>query len=143
VDCQLTHDGNTLPICFCLFIDGLDEYEANDSEGDHHEMMSLPKSIVSSKNFKACISSRPWPVFIDSFENIASTGRHIELHELTKSDIFKYVADTLGPHIPRINSRRLQESLIRDVTEKAEGVFLWVFLVVQELIQGIRTRDTV
>lgn len=57
VNCQVTSDGKMLPICFCVFIDGLDEYQANHAEGDHYEMISLLQSMASSPNFKACVSS--------------------------------------------------------------------------------------
>jgi hypothetical protein len=142
-NCQVTSDGKMLPICFCIFIDGLDEYQANHAEGDHDEMISLLQSIASSPNFKACVSSRPWPVFVDAFSDVTAASKEIEMHELTFDDIHKYVTDTLTPYIPKIRDRDLEATIVSDITDKAEGVFLWVFLVVQELIKGIRMGDTV
>ena len=45
---------NTIHKRFCLFIDGLDEYE-----GEHSELVELLSSFAASPNIKLCLSSRP------------------------------------------------------------------------------------
>ena len=48
----------TLPVKFCFFIDGLDEYH-----GEHIEFCELARDLVELGNIKLCLSSRPWAVF--------------------------------------------------------------------------------
>jgi len=70
----------------CLLVDGLDEFD-----GDHGEIIQFFKRVVdSSKNdVKVCVSSRPWAVFEEAFNNILS----LKLQDLTLSDMNQYVDD--------------------------------------------------
>jgi len=47
---------------YCLFIDGLDEFD-----GDHSDLNNLLKEVASAPHIKICVASRPWNVFEDSF----------------------------------------------------------------------------
>ena len=62
---------------FCLFIDGLDEYD-----GDHMEIIENMNSFTSSTAIKVWFSSRPWVVFENAFGE--NDGRRIKLHDLTR-----------------------------------------------------------
>jgi hypothetical protein len=127
----------SIPIKICFLIDGLDEFD-----GDHDEMATLFKEITDSGDVKVCLSSRPWVVFEDLFG--ACEG--LRLQNLTYRDIEKYVGDRLGRNnaFQRLASRNpsYAESLKLEIVGKAEGVFLWVKLVVQSLLNGIRNRDS-
>jgi hypothetical protein len=127
----------SIPLKICFLIDGLDEFD-----GDHDEMATLFKEITDSGDVKVCLSSRPWVVFEDLFG--ACEG--LRLQNLTYRDIEKYVGDRLGRNnaFQRLASRNpaYAESLKLEVVGKAEGVFLWVKLVVQSLLNGIRNRDS-
>ena len=116
--------------CFCFFIDGLDEYE-----GTHQED---PKTMVDmltnwTKNapttVKICVSSREHNLFMNSF----SENQRIRLHILTKSDMTSYVVDKLR-HIDREEDQRI---LAESIVENAEGIFVWVTLVVKRLREQI------
>ncbi|USP74058.1 hypothetical protein yc1106_01332 [Curvularia clavata] len=128
-----------LPIRFCFLIDGLDEYD-----GDHHELAELLVGISCSSNIKICASSRPWNDFIDAF---GQSQWKLFIHELTKDDIRLYTEDNLEQ-----NRRFLQlkgrepvaaESLIQKMSERSQGVFLWVYLVIRSLLRGLANRDEI
>jgi len=119
-----------------LLVDGLDEYD-----GDHFEIADFFQNIAKSRNVKVCLSSRPWLVFEEAFKNVPS----LRVQDLTSSDITLYVGDKLK------NDRRMEhlakrhpegaKELIDEIVTKAQGVFLWVTLVVASLLQGLGNRD--
>lgn len=112
--------------CFCFFIDGLDEYQATISI-DRREMVHALMDVANSASgsFKICVSSRMENPFMDMFsENI-----RLYLHELTRADMEKYVQGKLQ-HVGTQNER---QQLASSITTKAQGVFLWVVLVVQNI----------
>ncbi len=119
-----------------LFLDGLDEFD-----GDHQELVELIVGMRNLPNVKICSASRPWPVFEDAFENKPS----LQLERLTERDIMKYVADKLGQnmHYLRLRDREpdYASNLEQNIVEKASGVFLWVYLVVKSLLQGLTNAD--
>ncbi|GAB7365829.1 hypothetical protein MBLNU230_g7161t1 [Neophaeotheca triangularis] len=133
---DLQHHGEAFK--FCFFIDGLDEYG-----GDHDHIVSVVQRFASSGSIKVCVTSRPWLDFKDA---IAQTGNYnCVLHKHTASDINKYVAGKFqGTRIRGqakadvAGFKNLQQKIVR----KADGVFLWVFLVVRELQRGLRSKDT-
>ena len=126
---------------FCFFIDGLDEYD-----GDHAEIVELVQSLVQSDDIKICLSSRPWNVFTRAF----GWGSHptFRLEELTWRDIQSYVQDTLNSNklfrqlMAGKDSARC-ENLQVEIVSRAQGVFLWVFLVVRSLVQGLTNADRI
>jgi hypothetical protein len=67
------------------------------------------------------------------------------LHELTQAGIKSYVQDTLqrDPRFRRLHLESPEDSddLASAVRNKAQGVFLWVFLVVRSLLRGLTSHD--
>lgn len=115
-----------------LFIDGLDELN-----GNHSELITLIQSIQKSSGIKICITSRPWTVFEDAFKH----EPNLTLEELTFFDIKNYASFSLSNN-PGFRSLQMinpnsAEDLILKVTTKASGVFLWVYLVVRSLLEGL------
>jgi hypothetical protein len=129
-------DQKTVPLKLCFFIDGLDEYD-----GDHKSIGTLFKQITTSVNVKVCVSSRPLLAFEDAFNNFP----RLRLQDLTFSDIRNYVNDTLGmdPKYQRLLliEMDLAPELVKEIVTKANGVFLWVVLVVKSLLDGLTNRD--
>ncbi|PMD32009.1 hypothetical protein L207DRAFT_471340 [Hyaloscypha variabilis F] len=129
--------GQRISLKICFLVDGLDEFD-----GETEALAKFFKSIAASENIKACVSSRPWIVFEDAFKIYDS----LRLQNLTFRDIEKYVSDKLSDSeaLKRLASHQSQEanSLMREIVDKADGVFLWVKLVVQSLLNGIRNRDS-
>ncbi|KAH6845538.1 hypothetical protein B0I37DRAFT_380479 [Chaetomium sp. MPI-CAGE-AT-0009] len=123
----------------CLFIDGLDEYY-----GDHAELVSVIRRMGASDNIKICVSSRQWLEFSDEFEK---SGRALYLQDLTHDDIRRYIHDELNKdsRFKRLQKRNKAEAqkLEKEITERAHGVFLWVFLVVRSLLRGLRNEDEI
>ncbi|MCJ1384760.1 hypothetical protein MMC17_007878 [Xylographa soralifera] len=69
----------------CFFVDRLDEFEGDDKA--RTEVIDLFCNISKSTNIKVCLSSRPWLIFEDAFQNHSS----LLLQQLTYNDITKYV----------------------------------------------------
>jgi hypothetical protein len=122
-----------------LIIDGLDELDGSDDARE--ELIQFLINIARLENVKLCLSSRPWNIFRDAF----GQSPQLRLEDLTYEDINNYVQAKLQGHIrfrhllryDRMNA----ESLVSEITYKAAGVFLWVRLVVQELLKGLRDGD--
>ncbi|KAF2647408.1 hypothetical protein K491DRAFT_614638, partial [Lophiostoma macrostomum CBS 122681] len=123
----------------CLFIDGLDEYK-----GEHIDLIEIVQSLASVPWIKLCISSRRWPCFEDAFGG--DPKRKIYLEELTQNDIYRFANSRLSD-IRRTEIGPAQDqqylSLVSEITRKAEGVFLWVFLVVRSLRNGLVNGDSI
>jgi hypothetical protein len=122
----------------CLFIDGLDEYD-----GDHSTIAQLFVQIAKSPNVKVCLSSRPLLEFDDCFSSFPG----LRLQDLTMEDIKKYVNDNLKSS-QRYQALSLQEpikapALVEEIVSKADGVFLWVKLVVKSLLSGLGKHDDI
>ncbi|KAF3076185.1 hypothetical protein CFAM422_001684 [Trichoderma lentiforme] len=123
---------------FCFFIDGLDEYE-----GDHSEIIAMLRSLAASPHIKLCVSSRPWNIFEDEYGKIID--RKLYLQDLTSRDIRHYVQRKLEEHpnwqvLP--SEEHLYKTLLKEVTTKAQGVFLWVYLVIRSLYEGLTNGDS-
>jgi hypothetical protein len=121
----------------CFFVDGLDEYE-----GDPEEIALYFKDLsMISEHAKFCLSSRPWPIFQDIYQDTPG----LKVQDMTHDDIKLYVEDNLE------RNRNMQDlldedpqgssGLIKELVNKADGVFLWVVLVVKSLISGLRNGD--
>jgi hypothetical protein len=69
------------------------------------------------------------------------------MQQLTKDDIHHYNVDKLmlNRHFADMSTRHadLTTQLINSITEKASGVFLWVYLVVQSLLHGISNGNSI
>ncbi|KAL7930107.1 hypothetical protein V8C35DRAFT_165853 [Trichoderma chlorosporum] len=128
---------------FCFIIDGLDEFKVGDTQS-HADLLDTIKCLGSSPNIKLCVSSRPWTIFRDAFGEKAS--QVMKLEDLTKGDIRRYVQDKFNTHDQylKLNQSDPQYNhLIEEVVNKAQGVFLWVFLVVRDLLEGLTYNDTI
>lgn len=122
-----------LSVKFCFFIDGLDEFE-----GDHVDFCNGLLDLTKSSHMKLCVSSRAWNVFEDSFG--CNSASKLYIHELTHDDIRSYATRRLQEH-PRWRGFEDEvpdaEWLIDEITDRAAGVFLWVFLVTGQLRNGL------
>jgi hypothetical protein len=131
----------TIPLRLCLFIDGLDEFE---QRGYSHETIAIwLRDITKSGDIKVCVSSRPLVMFSNVFEGSSS----LRLQDLTREDINHFVSDTLHKNA-RFESLALKErsataDLESEIVEKADGVFLWVAIVVKSLLEGLQYRDSI
>ena len=123
------------PIRLCFFIDGLDEYQ-----GQHDDIIKALVTLARRGNIKSCVSSRPWNVFGEAFGSLSQSRRMLVLQDQTRDDISLYVRERLE-HNPNFISVKRREprcsDLVLEITKKADGVFLWVFLVINELLKSL------
>ena len=118
----------------CIFVDALDEARPGQ---DTLDTLQFIKSMVSPK-IKICVSSRPEPLFKHQF----SRYPHLQMHELTRLDIFEYSKANLR-QLTILDSQELDLSeLAWKVAELAEGIFLWAVLVTQSLVRGLSNGDS-
>ena len=117
----------------CIFIDGLDEIS-----DDQDRLIAVVEDMVSAE-VKVCVSSRPERSFSDAF----GTGNMLRLQDLTEPDILTYIRDQLQQPLQKTSANDNEVSQILDsIAYKAQGVFLWVRLVVKTLINGLRNHDS-
>lgn len=129
----------TAKVKFCFFIDGLDEYE-----GKPGDIIRLVELLKSTLQVKICVSSRPWNEFEKDFGQDKS--KKLYMQDLTREDIELYVRDILEndfgfQELKQRDSHCLD--LIQNVVDAAKGVFLWVFLVVRSLLEGLTNADRI
>jgi hypothetical protein len=112
--------------CFCFFIDGLDEYEETGQE-DYKSMVKLLHewTALAPDDVKICVSSREYNVFLNFF----SAEKRFRLQELTAGDMERYIEDQLE----EIEAQKGRGNLIDAIVKKADGIFLWVAVVVRSL----------
>ncbi|CZR56191.1 uncharacterized protein PAC_06079 [Phialocephala subalpina] len=103
-----------LSLRLCLLIDGLDEFS-----GEHKDIIAVLDELARPSS--------------DSVQ------------DLTVGDIKKYVTDKFDKdvHLKELaaNDRVTSDQIMEEILEKAEGVFLWVTLVVNSLIEGLEGGD--
>ena len=131
----MTHSMSTR---FCFFIDGLDEYT-----GVPEDLLGLVDKLSRDSNIKICLSSRPHAEFVRKFEKDKESL--LKLEDLTKEDIREYVKSRLNEderyrELVMVNSE--YETITEQVVKRAQGVFLWVSLVVRSLLEGAQHYDS-
>lgn len=123
---------------FCFFIDGLDEACMKDND---NELCDAIIALSNCQNVKLCISSRPWNKFTEYFGSRPT----MSIHELTRDDIRKFAQHELSRH-PKwgslTNERGERDGMVIEIVQRAQGVFLWVVLVVRQLREGLTNCDT-
>ena len=122
---------------FCFFIDGLDEYEATRGE-DYIDMANQLINMTKSAPYdlKLCVSSREMPVFSEAF----SDDKRFKLHDLTKNDIESLARGRLEDFEISNNGEVTaanNEVLVKEIVQRAEGIFLWASLVIGSLREGL------
>ncbi|KAK2616207.1 hypothetical protein QQS21_000839 [Conoideocrella luteorostrata] len=126
---------------FCFFIDGLDEYD-----GEPTDVIRLIELLNRTENLKTCVSSRQWAAFEAIFGG--DNPWKLYVHELTKGDMTLYVEDLMCNNekfaqVKKSGDAEQTQHLINIIVAKAEGVFLWVFLVVRDLLRAVGRTDQI
>lgn len=113
--------------------------DGNDEKRE--EMLNFISSITRSGKLKVCLSSRPWTIYEEQFEGIPK----LKLQDLTREDMRKYVFGKMQSNVRFQKICRFAaanaDQLLQDIVDKAEGVFLWVKLVVAEMVRGARDGE--
>ncbi|KAI6762408.1 hypothetical protein HG530_008388 [Fusarium avenaceum] len=115
-----------------LFLDGLDEFE-----GEPTVLIRLVKDLITTYGVKICVASRPWTEFADAFDQYPM----LTMQSLTQKDISLFIKGNFEACKAFRERRALfpdqATNLLREISNKAQGVFLWVFLVVRDLIHSL------
>lgn len=124
-------------LSLCLFIDALDEYH-----GQHRNIISTIQNLekftkVPTFHLRLCLASRSGNAFLNAFQGCPG----FIMQEKTKLDIMKYIAG----HLKVIAKDNLAgvRSLCWMIVDKAQGVFIWVKIVTNELLDGFENGDTI
>ena len=123
---------------FCMFIDGLDEYD-----GLPTDIIDRLQLLAKAEGIKLCLASRRWTPFREAFAEGNCDGS-ILLEKHTKRDIERFVKGILEKDkrftLAEQKDKRYQ-LFVHEVIERALGVFLWVYLVVNDLLKGLGERN--
>ncbi|KAH0563421.1 hypothetical protein GP486_002011 [Trichoglossum hirsutum] len=147
----------------CLFLDGLDEYRmidrmdeyteeeldliydgANEDEAwgqstwirdGHREITQFLRRFKNCDDVKVCVSSRELVVFEQEFRSFP----RLQVHEHTVESIAQYCDGRLTEDAPDLIDHT---EFVSSITEKSRGVFLWVRIVVDMLIDGSANGDS-
>lgn len=118
-----------------FFIDGLDEFKESEKSPDL--LISWIRHTATQYGIKICVSSRPWNVFADAFGREPS----LTMQSLSKRDIAHFVRTEFDKSIAFQELKEVFQdeatSIMKEIIEKAQGVFLWVSLVVRNLLSTL------
>lgn len=123
-----------------LLIDGLDEFQVTDN---FRFLLSFAEAVRSEGGAKVCASSRDWTVFADYFRAHPS----LRLQDLTRNDIEQYIYSHLNKSIAyaelKDSNTEDVDRLVGSLLGKASGVFLWVRIVTDVVLDGMEAGQTV
>ena len=125
---------NEVPLNVLFFVDALDEYEGNYRDLIRVIQDSFISRGPSMVNVKFCLASRPYPAFTNAFGSCPG----LLVHEHTRDDVQWYARQQIASSIQyRDIDQDLSEmhQLAVETTQRANGVFIWVRIVVEELIE--------
>lgn len=137
----LIRDEASLSTKFCFFIDGLDEYD-----GDESDIAQLIILIAGSPYIKLCVSTRYRAIFDTRFkaENLTTTEFTLAMQDFTKNDMKEFVETRLRGS-KEFKTLELTDSscteLMEQIADDAKGVWLWVFLVTRDIIHAANKKE--
>lgn len=128
---------SSLSVRFCFFIDGLDEYN-----GDEEDLINVLSFFGDTPNIKLCVSSRPRPFLDKIYQHRRQT---LVIHDFTKEDMRTHIRQGLEMNE---RFRGLQQAfprecndLVTQITDRAQGVWLWVYLVTHDLVHAVNRSE--
>lgn len=124
-------------ISLCAFVDGLDEFV-----GDEEDLLHMINLFNESHRCKICVSSRPEQAFRHEFRSCSQ----LRVQDLNREDIERMATGRLIPSLQRRDNMPITEDkvlwLVEALVEKASGIFLWLDLMIKDLIRGSTNGDT-
>ncbi|KAJ8128819.1 hypothetical protein O1611_g4813 [Lasiodiplodia mahajangana] len=134
-----TRNQNLQRIRICFFIDGLDEFDNTQINQSHRKLVEKLCQWTKDSNgsIKICVSSRIEEPFMDMLDE----SRRFTVQELTRGDIELFIENSFAQHSKfreyQLKSPQECRDLIHSIRQSAEGVFLWVALVVKDIEAGL------
>ncbi|OAL26100.1 hypothetical protein AYO20_10234 [Fonsecaea nubica] len=111
-----------------ILLDGLDEYE-----GEQSELCNFVKALQGDK-IKICLASRPDPPFPDAFAGLPS----FKMEDLNFRPIKMFGLHVLEQFFSEQRySPSILLTLADTVAQRSQGVFLWARFAIFELIKGL------
>lgn len=124
---------------YCFFIDGLDEYN-----GDEEDLVNILAIFDNNPHVKLCVSSRPRPFLDEVYQNRRQT---LAIHEFTKEDMKTHARQRL---YRKKKFKELQQTsgaacdeLLKQIADRAQGVWLWVYLVTHDLVHAVNRDEDI
>jgi hypothetical protein len=117
----------------CLFVDGLDEIALRT---EISELFTILQHLAATGKVKSCLASRPELHLRTRLEQCLG----LRVQDLTRADMQTYTGGALLP-LPSGDIFERQK-LVNKLVDAAEGVFLWLRLVVESLNRGIENGDS-
>ncbi|KAJ1323077.1 ankyrin repeat domain-containing protein 50 [Microdochium nivale] len=149
--------------CRCpiaMFIDGLDEVLPRDGVPKLMGFLGRLEDIaISTGKLKLCLASRPEPLLSRALAHHS----HLRLEQLNRADLARYAKDNISipshyqivvtrpmyygtyffdqktPPSTEVLTAWLSETLV----EKAEGIFLWLCLTVNSVVEALQLGESV
>jgi hypothetical protein len=119
-----------------IFIDGLDEFKIMPTE-----ILEIIGELCKRDGFKVCVASRQWVEFNDKLDGYPM----LRMQDLTRDDTLLFVSGSLKDNRGFNELRQIfpdeVDSLVREVVNKCNGVFLWAHLVIRNLLQAFSEGD--
>ncbi|KAI9436028.1 hypothetical protein H4582DRAFT_1817026, partial [Lactarius indigo] len=122
-----------------LILDALDECpDTSDVPSAREEVLDLVRDLVSLRlsNLHICVTSRPEVDICDVFESLASQTISLQDERGQKKDIADYVRSVIYSGSGKFMKRWRKEDkehVIETLTERADGMFRWVFCQLEVL----------
>jgi hypothetical protein len=130
----------------CFLIDALDEHEGDPQRmGEFLKILGDQSREGLETTIKICVASRPSPQMKDLFG--MSPG--FKIQEWTRPDIDAYVRTRMSGNyrMHQLLQSQLQadraQKLLKKIMRRADGVFLWVRLVLDQLCKGLEAGDSI
>jgi hypothetical protein len=114
----------------CLVLDGVDEAI---QDGIKEFVGLLAESLQTELRIQVLFVGRPEIENATSSLNDFSLETIVVSNKLNSNDITRFINDRYKKYLPKQNIRSLQARVTSILNEKANGMFLWVDLVYQEL----------
>lgn len=119
-----------------FFVDGLDEFMLLPTD-----TLDIIQGLCARDGIKVCVASRPWLEFNDALDSFPM----LRMQDLTKEDMKKFVEGSFNDNRGFMEQRQVFpkeiDALVREVVDKANGVFLWSRIVVRDLLRGFTEGD--
>ena len=125
-----------------LFIDALDEFSGfPEVVADFLATIALRTQATARTRIRICFSSRPWAAFLELFDKCPGfllenyTRQDIRIYSKSRlCEIGSIAAALIEDSQSSVEDLEHAKNLVDSITARAEGVFLWVRLVVDRLI---------
>ena len=116
----------------CLFLDALDEIKSSDDLDRLVEFVNRFENELT--HLKICMSLRP----LEQLASQLQDSSILYLPDYTRHDIYKYACAKISKNVQLVGgSATVAASIAEIITQRADGVFLWVHYVIEMIATGI------